>query len=40
MPEIDYLKLGTPEADSFPAVGHTYEADLGETFSSSLNIIL
>nr|WP_319489271.1 hypothetical protein [uncultured Caproiciproducens sp.] len=29
MPEIDFLKTGTPEADSFPAVGHTYEADLG-----------
>lgn len=29
MAEIDYLKPGTPEADSFPAVGHIYEADLG-----------
>jgi len=29
MAEIEFLKPGTPEADSFPAVGHTYEADLG-----------
>lgn len=29
MPEINYLKPGTPEADCFNAVGHTYEADLG-----------
>ena len=29
MPDIDYIKPGTPEADSFPAVGHTYEVDYG-----------
>lgn len=29
MPDIDYIKLGAPEADSFPAVGHTYEVDYG-----------
>lgn len=29
MPDINFLKPGTPEADGFPAVGHTYEADLG-----------
>lgn len=29
MPEINFLKHGTTEADSFLAVGHTYEADLG-----------
>lgn len=29
MPEINFIKAGTPEADSFPAIGHTYEADLG-----------
>lgn len=29
MPEINFLKTGTPEADTFPAKDHTYEADLG-----------
>ena len=29
MPEIDFLKDGTPEANDFPAAGHTFEADLG-----------
>jgi len=29
MAEINFLTPGTPEADSFPAVGHTYETDLG-----------
>lgn len=29
MAEIDYLKPGTPEANSFSAVGHVYEVDYG-----------
>jgi hypothetical protein len=27
--EIKYLKPGTPKAEEFPAVGHTYEVDYG-----------
>lgn len=30
--EIEYIKLGTPEENDFPAVGHRYEVDYGGDF--------
>lgn len=30
MAEISFLEAGTPEAGSFPGVGHTYEVDYGD----------